>query len=1148
MARLFVSLYLQGCNIENMKKKVEELETRKEEQNAIDASGGNCEEIKQYVKRWLAEVNKIMGKAKDLVIEDDKRATTTGSYWTLLNLKLRHQQSKKAKKIVEDIDEVLKNSRFESRMLTMKRLMVALKDENINLVGVWGMAGVGKTTLVREVAKQVKEEKLFDEVVIATVTQSPDLIRIQGEIADKLDLKLDKETLSGRADLLRARNRDILSCEMGTQKDFVLNVLPQEEAWSLFEKMVGDSLKDQNLQSIATEVSKECAGLPLALVTVAKALKNKNETEWKDALQQLRQPSSNNRKKMQEVIYSSIQFSYDNLENPGVTKSFFLLCGHEMNPGIDYTDLLKYCFRLQLFRGISTLEETRIKMGILIQSLKDSCLLLDGPHNRQYVLMHDLVRDAAIFIASKAQTVLTMRSDSTVKWPGEVNMRMYTAISVHAMSIKEIPDTLECPNLRFFVNWETTIIGELKNLEILSLFKSELTELLREIGLLTRLRLLDLRNCTKLKLEELYVSKSFTQWEIQGVNNERASLAELKHLSQLTTIEVHIPDANMLPKDLVFKNLKIYKISIGDVWDWTDKHENSRAITLKLSTSFQLESGIKMWLNGIEYLCLDKLKGVESVIYELDVKGFQQLKHLHVQNNAEIKYIVNSRELAIADVVFPALEIFSLKNVIELEEICCGQLPLTSSSNLTIVKVEQCDKAKFVFSLSIAKGLSQLQELEIRECNILGAIIIKEEGGIEDRYMILFPRLRDLVLHRLPKLMSFLSASIINDAEEISPECDHDFNIPVLQEQVAFTSLETLEISHMENLKIIWHNQLAEDSFLKFQSLERLDVYDCGSLQEVFEIQRHDVRDTHVVTSLNILFPASVARFLIQLEDLRVVECGLEDIVALEDGAEAVARLVFPKVTLLMLKNLPKLKWFSRRLRTLEWPLLKVLEVIDYDQTEIISSRILNIHETIEQSQLETFSSKHPFFLVEEGTFPNLEELSLGGNYMKEIEHGQVLEDFFYKLKILYVIGHLPASNWINFLQRSNNLEKFVASKSSWGEIFPYEELFGNEEHARILTQLRELELFDLPLLTHLCGKLTYLGSIWLEGVWLSSISFQNLTNLEIWKYHGLINLITPSTTKNLVKLKKMSVRECERITEVVVGKRGEASEVITFT
>ena len=199
-----------------------------------------------------------------------------------------------------------------------------------------------------------------------------------------------------------------------------------------------------------------------------------------------------------------------------------------------------------------------------------------------------------------------------------------------------------------------------------------------------------------------------------------------------------------------------------------------------------------------------------------------------------------------------------------------------------------------------------------------------------------------------------------------------------------------------------------ESNMLKrFQSLERLDVYDCGSLQVVFEIQRHDVIDIHAVTviplkklylrhlpkmkqiwnkdphgifsfqnlqiisvwkceSLNILFPTSVARFLIQLEDLQVVECGLEEIVALEDGAEAAARLVFPKVNLLMLKNLPKLKWFSRGLRTSEWPLLKVLEVINCDQTEIISSKILKIHETVEQSQLETFSSKHPLFLVEE--------------------------------------------------------------------------------------------------------------------------------------------------------------------------------------
>ena len=123
--------------------------------------------------------------------------------------------------------------------------------------------------MVREIAKQVKEKKLFNEVAIATVTQSPDPIKIQGEIADKLDLKLDKETPSGRADLLRvmltkdnskkilvilddiwekldleeigiprtgckvlvtSRNRDVLSSEMGTQKDFGLKSFTQRRS------------------------------------------------------------------------------------------------------------------------------------------------------------------------------------------------------------------------------------------------------------------------------------------------------------------------------------------------------------------------------------------------------------------------------------------------------------------------------------------------------------------------------------------------------------------------------------------------------------------------------------------------------------------------------------------------------------------------------------------------------------------------------------------------------------------------------------------------------------------------------------------------------------------------------------------------------
>ena len=50
--------------------------------------------------------------------------------------------------------------------------------------------------------------------------------------------------------------------------------------------------------------------------------------------------------------------------------------------------------------------------------------------------------------------------------------------------------------------------------------------------------------------------------------------------------------------------------------------------------------------------------------------------------------------------------------------------------------------------------------------------------------------------------------------------------------QVAFPSLEKLMIKHMENLKIIWHDQLAENSFFKLQSLF---VKYCENLVNIFE-------------------------------------------------------------------------------------------------------------------------------------------------------------------------------------------------------------------------------------------------------------------------------------------------------------------------
>ncbi|KAK9195019.1 hypothetical protein WN943_003136 [Citrus x changshan-huyou] len=227
------------------------------------------------------------------------------------------------------------------------------------------MGGIGKTTLVKEVARQAREDKLFDRVAFSEVSQTLDIKKIQQEIAENLGLVLQEETESRRASrlyerlkkeekiliildniwkcvdleavgipfgddhkgcklLLTARDRNALF-SMGSQKNFSIDILNEEEAWRLFKLVADDHVENREFKSTATEVAQACKGLPIALTTIARALRNKSVPEWKSALQELRMPSEVNFEGVPAEAYSTIELSFKNLKGEQL-KKIFMLC------------------------------------------------------------------------------------------------------------------------------------------------------------------------------------------------------------------------------------------------------------------------------------------------------------------------------------------------------------------------------------------------------------------------------------------------------------------------------------------------------------------------------------------------------------------------------------------------------------------------------------------------------------------------------------------------------------------------------------------------------------------------------------------------------------------------------------------------------
>ncbi|WRX29330.1 NB-ARC - like 10, partial [Theobroma cacao] len=210
----------------------------------------------------------------------------------------------------------------------MEEIWTCLMDDYIGKIGVWGMGGVGKTTIMKIINNQLlKKTQKFNIVIWVTVSKEMNISKIQNGILLKMGVTLpenEDETIRAGMlyEMLTRRGRYVLIlddlwdklsleevgipepsngsklvvttrmldvCRYLGCREIRMPTLPKQDAWSLFLEKVGrDVLKYPDLFPIVESVVEQCAGLPLAIVTVASSMKGiTNVHEWRNALNEL---------------------------------------------------------------------------------------------------------------------------------------------------------------------------------------------------------------------------------------------------------------------------------------------------------------------------------------------------------------------------------------------------------------------------------------------------------------------------------------------------------------------------------------------------------------------------------------------------------------------------------------------------------------------------------------------------------------------------------------------------------------------------------------------------------------------------------------------------------------------------------------------